>query len=260
MNRVDDWKAFWENTAARSASDFQYDRGRSPRQKEIEQLSTQELLAFIAPNPSDRILDAGCGTGANIVLLHKRVRHLIGTDYSTGAIARCRKRLLCNGITNAELIHANVTNSPLPDASVDKIICLSVLQYLTDKEVRLCLTSFQRILKDRGILVVHVKNIASLYLSTLWLAKKLKRLLGRAVRLEHYRSYKWYARELAAQGFQVLAYNSFNVLMIEFLPQPVLEFFQKCELRHCGRWPLKLPFMRRRGSDLKIKAKIVKQP
>ena len=114
-------------------------------------------------------------------------------DYSDGAIARCEARLAAHTIENANLMHGDVTSSPLRDNSIDKILCMSVLQYLTDTEVRKSFDEFVRVLKHRGVLILHVKNISSLYLGTLWAVKKTKRLLRMKTKLEHLRSYGWYS-------------------------------------------------------------------
>src|SRR5438046_6875002 len=135
-NSAQDWKGFFNAKAEQAASDFEYDRGISPREKEVERLSTEELLQFVDPQPWEIIFDAGCGTGANIALLHSKVKRIIGMDYCDGAIARCEGRLLTNRIENVKLVRGEVTNLPLSDNSVDKVLCMSVLQYLTDADVR----------------------------------------------------------------------------------------------------------------------------
>jgi len=255
---MDDWKRFFTEKAERAASDFEYDRGISPRGKEVERLSTEELLQFVDPQPWEIIFDAGCGTGANIALLHSKVKRIIGMDYCDGAIARCEERLASNKIENVKITQGEVTNLPVSDNSVDKVLCMSVLQYLTDADVRKSFAEFVRILKDRGILILHVKNISSLYLSTLWAAKKTKLLLGMKTRLQHLRAYRWYVKELESLGFEVVAYNSFNLFTIESMPKALIRFFGKLELRYYDRFPLRLGFMRRHGSELKIKARITK--
>ena|SRR5437016_14607375 len=119
---------------------------------------------------------------------------------------------------------------------------------------------FVRILKDQGTIILHVKNISSLYLSTLWAAKRVKLLLGMKTKLEHFRSYGWYARELRRLDFEIVAYDSFNLFMIESMPKPLLLFFQKLELKYHDKFPFRLGLMRRHGSELKIKARITKTP
>jgi len=252
------WKTYWERRAERSLSDFEYDRGRSPGGREIELLSEDELLSFIQPEPADTIFDAGCGSGVNILRLHSKVSSIIAMDFTKGSVERARKRVEQIGISNAEVVQGNITDIPLQTGSVDKVLCMSVLQYLTDVEARQSFTEFSRILKAGGILILHVKNISSLYLATLWLAKRTKLLLGMRTKLEHYRSYRWYVRELESLGFEVLAYNSFNLLAIEGMPSPIARFLQKFELKYHSKFPLRLGFLRRHGSDLKLKAQLVR--
>ena len=255
----ENWKSFFEAKAERSASDFEYDRGVSPRPTEIECLATSELLGFIDPQPWEVVFDAGCGTGANIALLHSRVRGIIGMDYSDGAIARCERRLLAAGIKNVRLLRGDVTAPPLSNNSADKILCMSVLQYLTDAQVRRSFAEFARILRERGTLILHVKNLSSFYLSTLWAMKKTKLLLGMKTNVPHLRPYRWYVAELQAFGFEVVAYNSFNLLTVELMPNTLKRYFEKLELRYYDRFPFRLGFMRRHGSELKMRAKLTKK-
>lgn len=256
MNDPIKWRDFWEEKAAKSTSDYEFDRGTSPREQEIEDLSKRELLAFVDPQPADTILDVGCGSGINVLLLHGSVKRVIGMDSATGALDRCQRRIETYKIENVELIHGDATHLPSPDNAVDKVLCMSVFQYLDDAEVRTALKEFSRVLKSGGMLILHVKNKSSLYLSTLCAAKKLKMLLGRQTKLEHFRSYRWYISELKYAGFEVLAYNSFNIVMIEPMPKKWLMFLQKWELKRHDKFPFRIGFLRRRGADLKIKARV----
>jgi ubiquinone/menaquinone biosynthesis C-methylase UbiE len=257
MEKASDWKQFWEARSRRAASDFDFDHGASPG-TEIEALSKEELLNFIGPKPDERVFDAGCGTGGNMLLLHSKVKSIVGMDYSGGAVERCRRRIQSNNIDNAEVTEGSITQVPLPDSTVDKVLCMSVLQYVDDNEVKLAFEEFARILKDRGVLVLHVKNISSLYLATLWMAKRAKLLLGIRTKVEHYRSYRWYVRELESLGFAVLSYNSFQFFTVEGMPTSVVRFLQKLELKYRNKFPLRLGFLRRHGSELKIKAQLVR--
>ena len=250
----DEWQTYWENESSRSSSDFEFDRGMSRRSEEIERLFAHELLQFIRPQPDDEVLDAGCGSGANIALLHDKVKRIVGIDYSRGAVARCAKRIMAGQIMNVEVVQGEVTSIPVADKSMDKVLCLSVLQYLTDDQVRQSLAEFSRVLRPGGTVILHVKNIASLHLGLLWMLKKLKRALGGKTKLEYFRSCSWYFRTLAAAGFEVFTYNSFNALLIEGMPKWLIETLQKFELQHYKAFPLRLAFVRRHGADLKIRA------
>lgn len=260
MDRSTDWKQHWDERSKQASSDFDFDRGVTPRGKEVEQLAERELLSFIDPKPTDVIFDAGCGTGVNILLLHSKVKRIVGMDYSKGGIERCRRRIQSNNIENAEVHEGSITNIPLPEDSIDKTICMSVLQYMDDSELKRAFAEFTRILKGNGILVLHVKNLSSLYLSTLWLGKQAKLLLGKQCRLGHYRTYGWYVAALASLGFDIVEYNSFNLFALPKMPTGLVLFLQKLELRNYTKPLLRIGFMRRHGSDLKIKAILRKSP
>jgi ubiquinone/menaquinone biosynthesis C-methylase UbiE len=252
------WKEFWEAKASRTVSDLDFDRGAKPRDGSIDQLANEELLAFIDCKSTDVVFDAGCGTGMNLVLLHSKIHRIIGMDYAQSAVARCRNRLLAHGIKNVDLLQGDVTRPPLPASAVDTILCMSVLQYLNDEEVRSCFRAFAAVLKNNGVVILHVKNLASLYLASLWTAKKLLRVMGKKVKLEHFRPYRWYRKELESAGFEIVAYNSFNLLVIEKMPQRLLSFLQRLELTRRNSFPYTTAFARRHGSDLKIRARIRK--
>jgi ubiquinone/menaquinone biosynthesis C-methylase UbiE len=256
-DRTAEWQKFWEDKGGNTVSDFEYDRGRSPRADELEELSNAELLSFINPQPTDVVFDAGCGTGVNVLLLHAKVARIIAMDYNAGAVERTRRRASNAGLSNVEMFHGSITNTPLLEGSVDKVLCMSVLQYLDDDGVRAAFREFRRILRPGGAVILHVKNFASLYLSTLWLMKKLKALLGRSVRLEYYRTSRWYMDELSAVGLGVTNFNSFNLFVLDRMPHALLQRVQRFELMNYNGWLLRRSFVRRHGADLKIRAELV---
>jgi ubiquinone/menaquinone biosynthesis C-methylase UbiE len=260
MDRSTDWKQHWDERSKQAGSDFDFDRGVAPREKEVEDLSEQELVSFIDPKSTDVVFDAGCGTGVNILLLHSKVKQIIGMDYSEGAIERCRRRIQSNNIENADVREGSITRIPLPDCSVDKAVCMSVLQYMDDGEVRLAFTELARILKDDGILVLHVKNLSSLYLSALWIGKHVKSILGKPSKIGYYRTYGWYSKTLTSFGFGIVDYNSFEFFTLPKMPTRLVLYLQKWELRNYTRRLLRLGWVRRHGSELKIKARLRKRP
>ena len=191
------------------------------------------------------MFDAGCGTGANILLLHSQVRQVYAMDYNHGAVERCQKKMVEHKIHNVEVMQGSITETPLSNSSVDKVICMSVLQYLDDAQVRIAFREFKRILKPGGMVILHVKNLSSVYLSTLWLMKKTKALFQRGTKLEYFRPFRWYVNELSASGFEVVDYNSFNWFMLEGMPKGLLSRLQKFEFEHCQKSVFKSQFIRR---------------
>src|SRR5208337_3756955 len=76
-------------------------------------------------------------------------------------------------------------------------------------------------------------------------------------RIEFFRSFRWYANELKSVNCQILDYNSFNLLTIDRMPRKMLCFLQRLELRHHSDPLLRVPFLRRHGAELKIKARVM---
>ncbi|MEA3275195.1 MAG: class I SAM-dependent methyltransferase [Pseudomonadota bacterium] len=252
-----DWKGFWEEKASQTLSDVEFDRGANARGAKLDELARRELVEFIDPQPAELLLDAGCGTGANLSLLKGRVRRVVAMDYSKGALERCKRRAQLDSLANVTLINGTITQIPLPSRCVDKVICLSVLHYLDDDGVRVAFGEFARILKPGGLVILHVKNLGSLYLSTLTLAKRLKIAMGKPTKIEFFRTFSWYVRELGALQFDLMDYNSFNLVMLESMPERALRFLQFLELKHYGSPVLRNGLVRRAGADLKIKARLL---
>lgn len=257
MTGPGDWREFWERKAEQRLSDVEFDRGVSGRDDLLELLAREELLEFIDARASDTVLDAGCGTGVNLQLLAEKVQHIFAMDYSDGAIKRCGRRTRERGISNVSLFQSTVTNLPIRSQAIDRIICMSVLQYVDDNNARRALREFARVLRPDGELILHVKNLASLYLSSLRVAKRLKAALGIPTKMEYVRTFSWYANLLRSSGFEIVWYNSFNLLVVEGMPRTLLAAMQRMELVH-RRSPLFSNCIARRlGADLKLKARLV---
>ncbi len=256
MTDSDKWRAVWEAKSTSDVPDFDLDRGMSPRDQETEYLSAQELLSFIQPQNSERLLDAGCGTGVNILRLHSQVRSIVGIDYASGSVERCRKRLQALGVNNVSLFVAGISEIPFASGSFDKILCLSVLQYIDDGEVRKTLREFARLLSPGGEVILHVKNKSSFYWSTLLLAKQVLTVLGSKTESYSVRPFGWYIRELRNAGFRIVDFSGCNVFVFDAIPKPIVSHLQRFELRHHRSWLMQNSFVRSHGADLKIKARI----
>ncbi len=191
-NKDNYWKYFWKQRPQEVSSDYELDRVSSYRDIEVEKLAEKKLIDFIDPKMNDIIFDAGCGTGINISILHSNVSEIIGMDISKGMIDRARERIKRENVDNAKLMVGNITDTKLSSNIFNKIICLSVLQYINDQECIAALKEFIRISKNNALIVLHVKNLASLNLLTLFLAKKIKNLFIKNVKMINYRTHRWY--------------------------------------------------------------------
>lgn len=97
----------------------------------------------------DRILDVGCGPGfASAELLAEvgPTGAVIGIDSSEAMLAAARRR--CTGLGDSRFYAASATRLPLDDRSVDRALCVQVLEFVP--EPALALAELYRVLRPGG--------------------------------------------------------------------------------------------------------------
>lgn len=105
-----------------------------------------------------RILDAGCGTGANLAHLGSRGAS-IGVDFSRDAIRLCRDRGL------SKTIVASVTALPFAAGSIDTAISCDVLCHRSIHDPNIPLREIANALKPGGVLLLNLPAYQWLYSS-----------------------------------------------------------------------------------------------
>jgi SAM-dependent methyltransferase len=98
--------------------------------------------------PADaRILDAGCGSGRNMVDLARRGT-VAGVELSETSVSLARER----GV--GEVVLGSVLEMPFADASFDLAVCLDVIEHLEDDVA--ALRELRRVVAQGGRLLVTV--------------------------------------------------------------------------------------------------------
>jgi ubiquinone/menaquinone biosynthesis C-methylase UbiE len=92
-------------------------------------------------------LDAACGTGRFAEFLSRRGHRVIGVDGSPDMLAYARRR-----VPDGEFCRGELDRLPLPDASVEVIVCALALVHVPRLEP--VLAEFARVLRPGGDLVI----------------------------------------------------------------------------------------------------------
>jgi ubiquinone/menaquinone biosynthesis C-methylase UbiE len=107
-----------------------------------------------------RVVDFGCGSGANTVLLANRGAHVWGIDISEDLLRLAQRRLTVSGRGGgATFIAGSAHDLPFPDNSIDVVFGIAILHHL---DLDLVSTEVQRVLKPggRAIFQEPVRNSA----------------------------------------------------------------------------------------------------
>lgn len=97
------------------------------------------------------VLEAGSGEGYGADLIANVARRVVGLDYDESAVAHVRARY-----PRVEMLHGNLAELPMPDASVDVVVNFQVIEHLWDQGqfVAECL----RVLRPGGVLLMSTPN------------------------------------------------------------------------------------------------------
>lgn len=140
------------------------------------------------------ILDAGCGSGRNMVEL-QRYGSVRGVELADASVARARAREV------GEVVQGTLDAIPFPDDTFDLAVTLDVLEHLEDD--RRALRELRRTVKPGGTLLVTVPAYP-------WLWSE------HDVVNHHHRRYTRKALELAAHeaGWQTFSTTHFNGVLL----------------------------------------------
>ena len=82
-----------------------------------------------------RVLDAGCGTGRNLVFFLRQGFEAFGIDREAAAVARVRAlaRELSPGLPAENFREGEIDSLPWGDAAMDAVVCSAVLHFAEDE-------------------------------------------------------------------------------------------------------------------------------
>jgi demethylmenaquinone methyltransferase/2-methoxy-6-polyprenyl-1,4-benzoquinol methylase/phosphoethanolamine N-methyltransferase len=111
----------------------------------------RKLVVLAAPQPGEKVLDVGCGTGALTFALKPRVRggEVYGIDASPEMIEVAKEKAAM-AKTEIDFQVALIEAIPFPDATFDLVTSSLMLHHLPDDLKRKGFTEIRRVLKPGG--------------------------------------------------------------------------------------------------------------
>ena len=157
-----DYKRTWQHLSA-TENDAKMFVASTTDESAFERAAdyTRDLLdRFVGLQPSDVVLEIGCGVGRSAPAVAPRVAEWIGTDISANMIGHATRRLAA--LPNVRLIElAYVGLAEIPDASVDVVYCTVVFMHLYEWDRYRYVQEAFRVLKPGGRLYCDNVDITS---------------------------------------------------------------------------------------------------
>lgn len=154
----------------------------------------ERLMRSLALAPDAQILDAGCGSGRNMVDF-ARLGSVTGVEISDASVERARMR----GV--GEVLQCSITSMPFADDHFDVAVCLDVIEHIEDEQG--ALRELHRVVRPGGSLLITVPAYQ-------WLWSEHDEIN------HHQRRYtrKTLSTAAAAAGWETVRTTYFNTLLL----------------------------------------------
>ena len=122
---------------------------------------TERLFRDAGIGPGQRVLDIGSGVGDVALLVARLVGptgQVVGVDRDAIAVEKARLRAAAAGVTNIQLIVADVSQAPA-DLPFDAVVGRLILQFLSDPTA--VLRTLAWFVRPGGVIAFHEANWAS---------------------------------------------------------------------------------------------------
>ncbi|MCS6937157.1 MAG: methyltransferase domain-containing protein [Candidatus Bipolaricaulota bacterium] len=119
---------------------------------EADRASHEAMLRLSRVQPSDRVLDIGCGPGFVTLLFAERAQEAIGLDLTPAFLERARQRQEELGLKNVRFLEGDAEQMPFEDSSFTIVISHKAFHHFANP--RKILSEVHRVLRPQGRLVL----------------------------------------------------------------------------------------------------------
>jgi len=128
---MSDWRDLWEERGRCYPHEDAiklggFDHGAGKLNDEQVNYLIQKIKSNLNLSPDDFLLEVGCGAGMLLGPLSTIVRRVVGVDYASSMVERCR-----NSFPHLEIMVGEAGDLSFPENTFDKIVCFSVFQYFS---------------------------------------------------------------------------------------------------------------------------------
>jgi len=115
-------------------------------------LSGRVYPEFFGFAPDDRVLNIGCGEGAQAIVYAGQYREMIGVDINRVRLQKSKEAMHLFHIRRYITVAASVERMPFRDGEFDKAIAVDIIEHVKSPH-RLCQEA-RRILKENGEMLI----------------------------------------------------------------------------------------------------------
>jgi ubiquinone/menaquinone biosynthesis C-methylase UbiE len=158
LNRVSEIRRFFDQEASR----YFVERYEAQTVDSYFYNLRKDLALSLLGSSYYVLVDLGCGPGIYLRDLMERGKLVIGTDFS-GGMLKCASScgLVKSDHYRISLVRSKVTDLCFRDNSVDGIVCIGVLPYLDEYDLKISLKEMHRVLTRGGQAILQVSSLYS---------------------------------------------------------------------------------------------------
>ncbi len=159
---IKSYKQYWNSQAQTPAAALAAVDGSGNESivQRTGRFAAAQMRAALDLQPSDRVLELGCGVGRIGKELASDCAHWTGVDISEQMIGHAKQRMA--GMDNVGFHQLQRSSlDMIPDASIDKAYSLAVLCHMDKEDLYLYLEELYRVLAPGGMIYVDTWNLAN---------------------------------------------------------------------------------------------------